>query len=68
MKSPLIKRNGKFEEASWDEAYDFIKKEMNRITKENGPDAFAGISSARCTNEENYVFQKMIRALLELTV
>ena len=35
---------------------------MNRITKENGPDAFAGISSARCTNEENYVFQKMIRA------
>ena len=62
LKTPLIKRNGKFEEASWDEAYDFIKKEMNRITKENGPDAFAGISSARCTNEENYVFQKMIRA------
>ena len=62
LKTPLIKRNGKFEEASWDEAYDFIKKEMNRITKDNGPDAFAGISSARCTNEENYVFQKMIRA------
>ena len=62
LKTPLIKRNGKFEEATWDEAYDFIKKEMNRITKENGPDAFAGISSARCTNEENYVFQKMIRA------
>ena len=37
---------------------------MNRITKENGPDAFAGISSARCTNEENYVFQKMIRAAI----
>jgi predicted molibdopterin-dependent oxidoreductase YjgC len=33
LKTPLIKRNGKFEEASWDEAYDFIKKEMNRITK-----------------------------------
>ena len=62
LKSPLIKRNGKFEEASWDEAYDFIKKEMNRIVKDNGPDAFAGISSARCTNEENYIFQKMIRA------
>ena len=29
LKTPLIKKNGKFEEASWDEAYDFIKKEMN---------------------------------------
>ena len=64
LKTPLIRRNGKFEEASWDEAYEFIKKEMNRITKDNGPDAFAGISSARCTNEENYVFQKMIRAAI----
>jgi Uncharacterized anaerobic dehydrogenase len=62
LKTPLIKRNGKFEEASWDEAYDFIKKELNRILKANGPDSVAGISSARCTNEENYVFQKMIRA------
>ena len=44
--------------ATWDEAYDFIKNELNRITKKNGPDAVAGISSARCTNEENYVFQK----------
>ena len=39
-----------------------LKKKCNRITKDHGPDAFAGISSARCTNEENYVLQKMIRA------
>ena len=64
LKSPLIKRNGKFEEVSWDEAYDFIKKKLNKITKENGADAVAGISSARCTNEENYVFQKMVRAVI----
>src|SRR6056300_1467770 len=64
LKTPLITRNGKFEEASWDEAYDFIKNEMKRITKNHGPDAFAGISSARCTNEENYIFQKMIRAVV----
>ena len=64
LKTPLIKRNGKFEEVSWDEAYDFIKKELNRIIKANGPDSVAGISSARCTNEENYVFQKMIRAAI----
>jgi len=62
LRSPLIKKNGKFEKASWDEAYDYIKNKLEKITKENGPDAVAGISSARCTNEENYVFQKMIRA------
>src|SRR6056300_969944 len=64
LKTPLIKINGKFEEASWDEASDFIKNELNRITKDHGPDAVAGISSARCTNEENYIFQKMIRAVV----
>ena len=41
---------------------------MQRITKDHGPDAFAGISSARCTNEENYVFQKMIRAAVGLSL
>ncbi len=64
LKSPLIKRNGKFEKATWDEAYDLIKSEFNRIIKNSGPDAIAGISSARCTNEENYLFQKMIRAVV----
>jgi len=64
LRNPLIKRNGKFEKASWDEAYDFIKNKLEKIIKENGPDAVAGISSARCTNEENYVFQKMIRATI----
>ena len=64
LRSPLIKTNGKFEEASWDEAYEFIKQRLEKIKKENGPDAIAGISSARCTNEENYVFQKMIRAVV----
>ena len=64
LRSPLIKRNGKFHEASWDEAYGFIKQKLEKIKKENGPDAIAGISSARCTNEENYVFQKMIRAVI----
>jgi len=64
LRNPLIKRNGKFEKASWDEAYDYIKNKLEKIIKENGPDAIAGISSARCTNEENYVFQKMIRATI----
>ena len=64
LRTPLIKRNGKFEKATWDEAYDLIKSEFNRIIKKHGPDAIAGISSARCTNEENYLFQKLIRAVV----
>ena len=64
LRSPLIKRNGKFEEVSWDDAYEYIKQKLEKIKNENGPDAIAGISSARCTNEENYVFQKMIRAAI----
>lgn len=64
LKTPLIKRNGKFEEASWEEAYKIIVDKSNRIKKENGSEAFAGLTSARCTNEENYLFQKMFRAVI----
>ena len=64
LRSPMIKRNGEFEEVSWDEAYSFIADKLTLIKKENGPDAIAGISSARCTNEENYLMQKFIRAVI----
>lgn len=62
--SPLIKRNGHFEKVTWDEAYDFIAEKLTEILRKNGPDAVAGISSARCTNEENYLMQKFIRAVV----
>lgn len=64
LRTPLIKKNGKFEEASWEEAYDFIAGKLREIKNTHGPDAIAGISSARCTNEENYLMQKFIRAVL----
>lgn len=64
LTSPMIKKNGQFEEASWDEAYDFIADKLNAIKAENGPDAIAGISSARTPNEENYIMQKFIRAVI----
>jgi formate dehydrogenase major subunit len=64
LRTPLIKRNGEFVEATWDEAYDYIASELTRIKTEHGPDAVAGISSARCTNEENYLMQKFIRAVI----
>ena len=62
--SPLIKREGKFEEATWDEAYDFIVDKINTIKDAHGPDAIAGISSARTPNEENYLMQKFMRAVV----
>lgn len=64
LSSPLIKRNGVFEEATWDEAYSHIVSELTRIKSENGPDAIAGISSARTPNEENYLMQKFLRAVV----
>ncbi|MFM9948841.1 MAG: formate dehydrogenase subunit alpha [Saprospiraceae bacterium] len=64
LRHPLIKRNGQFEQATWEEAYDYIYEKLNGIKQENGPDFIAGISSARCTNEENYLMQKFIRAVI----
>lgn len=64
LKTPLIKRNGKFEEATWEEAYDLIVNKIYETKREYGADAFAGLTSARCSNEENYLFQKMFRALI----
>jgi len=62
LTTPLIKRNGKLEEASWDEAIKLIAGKLKKIKSESGPDSIAGLSSAKCTNEDNYVFQKFIRA------
>ncbi|WP_420579808.1 formate dehydrogenase subunit alpha [Reichenbachiella sp.] len=64
LTSPMIKKNGEFEKVSWDEAYDFIVSEFDRIKSTEGPDAIAGISSARTPNEENYLMQKFIRAVV----
>lgn len=64
LRTPLIKRNGEFVEASWDEAYDYIANKLNEVKSTYGADAIGGISSARCTNEENYLMQKFIRAVI----
>ena len=61
LTTPLIKRNGKFEEASWDEALDLIATRFKELKDKYGSDALAGLSSAKCTNEENYLFQKFVR-------
>jgi formate dehydrogenase alpha subunit len=64
LTTPLIKKNGEFVEASWEEALSLTVENLSRIKKESGPDSIGGLSSAKCTNEENYVFQKFIRACI----
>ncbi|TAK40987.1 MAG: formate dehydrogenase subunit alpha [Saprospiraceae bacterium] len=64
LRYPQIRRNGKLERVSWDEVYDYIAGKLISIKNQYGPDAIAGISCARTTNEENYLMQKMIRAVI----
>ncbi|MCF6296082.1 MAG: formate dehydrogenase subunit alpha [Flavobacteriaceae bacterium] len=64
LNSPMIKRNGKFEKVSWDEVYDYISEKLSSYKTEFGSDSIAGISSSRCTNEENYLMQKFFRAVI----
>lgn len=62
LTKPLIRRGERFEEATWDEALDFIAERMQAIYKEHGGDSLGFLTSARCTNEENYLLQKLARA------
>jgi formate dehydrogenase major subunit len=65
LRKPLIRQaDGSFKESTWDEAYDHIFTQLSRIKAEHGGNAVAGISSARCTNEENYLMQKFIRQVI----
>ena len=64
LTKPLIRRNGTFVEATWDEALDEVAKRLFAIKTVHGPDAIAGLASATCTNEENYLFQKFMRACI----
>ena len=64
LREPMIKKNGKFEVVTWEEAYDYITDKLLKIKQKYGVDAIGGISSSRATNEENYLMQKMIRVAL----
>lgn len=64
LRKPLIKKNSKFEEVSWDEAIALIAEKLKGIKKKNSADAIGVLSSAKITNEENYVIQKFARAVI----
>ncbi len=62
---PLIKKNGTFRKATWDEALGLIADTFVQVKDTCGPDAIAALSSAKCTNEENYLMQKLMRAVIK---
>jgi formate dehydrogenase alpha subunit len=64
LTTPLLKKNGQFEPADWDEALNLIADKFKHVKSKYGSDAFAALSSARCTNEENFLVQKFTRAVM----
>jgi len=61
LTTPMIREGDSFREASWDEALDLVAKRFTEIKGKSGSDSLAGLCSARLTNEENYLMQKLVR-------
>lgn len=61
---PMIRRNGKWEQVSWDEVIQYIAAAFQRAMAKDGPDSIGVLSSSRGTNEENFVAQKFARVVL----
>ena len=64
LQKPKIRKSGTFVEASWDEALSRVVTGLQEIKEKYGPQSIGGISSSRATNEENYLFQKWMRACI----
>lgn len=64
LTTPLGKSYKGFDPMEWNEAYMRIAERLVEIKDKYGADAIAGLSSAKCTNEENYLFQKWMRAVI----
>ena len=61
---PMARRNGSFEPIGWDEALDMVTDRLAETRQKHGPDAIGFLASAKCTNEENYLFQKLARGVI----
>lgn len=64
LRQPLIRKEKRFVTAGWDEALAYVAERLGRVKATHGPDAVAVLTSARCTNEENYLISKFARAVL----
>ena len=64
LRTPLIRRNGQLQAATWDEAFYMIAARLRDISEKHGTASIGGIGSTRTTNEEAYLFQKLLRDVL----
>jgi formate dehydrogenase major subunit len=64
LTTPLIRKGDKFIEATWDEALSLVATNLTDMKESHGPDALGYIASSKCTNEDNYLFQKFARAVM----
>lgn len=64
LTKPLIRKDGNLEEGNWEEALDLVAERLKQIKQNYGSDSIAILSSAKCTNEENYLMQKFARAVI----
>ncbi|MCL2120961.1 MAG: formate dehydrogenase subunit alpha [Clostridiales bacterium] len=64
LRTPLIRKEGRLTEATWDEAYARIEEKISAIKQTYGPDSIGVLSSARVSTEENYLAQKLARAVI----
>jgi len=64
LTAPLKKMNGSFSRVSWDEALETVSSRLLEIAGTHGPDSIGILSSAKCTNEENYLLMKFARAVV----
>jgi formate dehydrogenase alpha subunit len=65
LKKPLVKKEGKFVEVSWNEALDVVAERFQQTKDKHGPKSLGFFASAKCTNEENYAMQKLARAVFK---
>ena len=65
LTTPLIKENGQFREAGWDEALDLVATKLSQLKTDHGGDSIGVLTSARMSNEDNYISQKFARAVLK---
>jgi formate dehydrogenase alpha subunit len=64
LQRPLVKKSGVFMEVSWEEALELVAMKLREVKEKYGAHSIGGISSSRATNEENYLFQKWMRACI----
>lgn len=64
LTTPLIRKNGQLEQSTWEEAISLVARTLGEIKEKYGSAAIAGMASPRCTNEDNYVFQKFMRVTI----